>query len=243
MHETNYDYYQCATCVEFDAALQGRRHCKKHDFVMPEFADYVVCADWHLANPGVSIPFEGGLEKNILYWWNDVYYPHPIDQFAHLQELRIHRVIQIAKHPNYGWLIIIPRQDGHLYQTPGGSITLQLDNESAVFSLADEEIDTYFTSGTDRKKQRVGMRTEAHRIAAPQKSDLPLFVEWIDLHFGIEGAGQKTQKDALSNIPEALRLYGRIVGSPDHGNMKLMAGFIRESANSDEESEEPGADG
>ena len=41
----------------------------------------------------------------------------------------------------------------------------------------------------------------------------------------------------------ALRLYGRIVGSPDQRNMKLMAGFIRESANSDEESEEPDADG
>ena len=230
MFHENYDYYQCDGCTAFDASASDRRYCKKHNFVMPEFNDYLVCADWRFRfTPEPPRPFGDSLETNILYWWNELYYPHPVDRFELIQELRLHRRVAIAPHPKHTWIILIPPWDTNIYPAPDSTFALQLGNQIAMFTLIDAEIETlYTTAAAGDKKLQVEKHKEDRRVAVPSREHVQLFIKWIDRHFGIEDSINQYYK-------EARLLHGRIIGVPDRGSLGLKAGPFRESANSDRE--------
>lgn len=229
MHSENYDYYQCLSCTAFDTSVPNRRYCKKHNFVMPEFNDYLVCADWQFRHiPEPPKPFVDSLDADTLYWWNDIYYPHPVDRFESIQELRLHRAVAIAPHPQHTWIVIIPPWDTNIYPAPDSKVALQLEDKAALFTLIDAEIDTYYTTSSGDRKLHVKVRKEARRIAVPSRAHVQIFSKWIDRYFGIEDSIRQFYK-------EARLLHGRIVGIPDRSNLRLKAGLFRESANSDGE--------
>jgi len=46
MFHENYDTISATAATAFDASGVGSPLLQKHNFVMPEFNDYLVCADW-----------------------------------------------------------------------------------------------------------------------------------------------------------------------------------------------------
>lgn len=221
---------QCGNCKQYVADRPGRRNCSLHDFIMPAFDDYVVCADWRsIHNEGGVDPFRGSLKKGLLYRWSEYARPTPqsIGAFSEIQEFIIDRTVSVIENPQRGWAIYLPQWDHAFYPGPGETLTLDLDGMAVPFVIEDIQIAVTYTFRDGDRPLRMEERAEQQRAAIPLESPRPL-VDWIERHHGVAQARRNHERNLANprflNKNKPLRLLENIAGRPDRRSYALKPG-------------------
>jgi hypothetical protein len=223
---------QCGNCVEFVAERSARQNCKRYNFVMPAFSDYVVCADWRSVHSSKgATPFGKTLEGGFLYRWAEYSNepPQKIGRFDEIQELLLDRSVTLVENPEHGWAIYIPQWDHQLYPQPGETISIGVDGAPSEFTMADIEVTVTYTHRDASGNSRMEDRTEIQLAALPSRDAKELLVQWIELHHGLDKARKSHEQNLANprflNKNKTLRLLERITGRPEGRVYFLKAGI------------------
>lgn len=221
---------QCGNCRHYVASRPGRRHCSLHDFVMPVFDDYVVCADWRPVHAEAADPFGASLEKGLLYRWSEYSRPRPqsIGGFREVQELLLDRTVSVVENPQRGWAIYLPQWDHAFYPAPGEAWELDLDGVAVPLATEDLPIAVTYTFREDDRSLRMEEREEVQRAALPVGSSKPI-IDWIERHHGVAQARRNHERNLANprflNKNKPLRLLENIAGWPGRGKYFLKPGL------------------
>lgn len=222
---------QCGNCIHFSSDSAGRRNCKLHNFVMPAFSDYVVCANWRSIwnEKGINLFYEI-LINGFLYRWAEYRFelPRQIGPFEEIQELLLDLSVPLVENPEYGWSIYISAWDQRIFPQLGETVAITLDDISEQFYVADIEITVTYTHREADGKLHMEDRAEIQRAIIPVANAKNL-VEWIERHHDLAEARRNHESNLENpkflNKNKPLRLFEYLIGKPDRRVYSLRAGI------------------
>lgn len=127
----------CHIC-KFVVSNEDRKECSKHKFVIPRISSEKLCCDWQHNETHTRRPFPK-LLPGVLYYYSyaSIQKPEPLDTFEHFNKSIEYFFVSLCDDLEYGWSLYLRQTDYKYFPTPGGKVTLQLNNTESEFEIVD----------------------------------------------------------------------------------------------------------
>jgi hypothetical protein len=169
------------------------------------------------------------LEAGVLYRWDEYKPVTKVGPFDEIQDLLLHRSIEVVEDPTIGWLISLPQWDYFLYPAVGAEMMIALDDEVVSFDVKDVETLVVYSYSDSNLGLRKEEKLEVKRAAVPVGSGAAQLSRWLDRHHGLDASRRAHQRNLdnprFLNKNKPVRFFEFMVGKPDERQYALKPGL------------------